>query len=79
MPPPEPLRLVDDLESLGVVIYGVDAWYFVESGVVELPGGLATEGSNVSANAAAARDYISSELPDGIDLVSLAFEGYWLS
>lgn len=72
------VALVDDLERLGIEIYGVDFWRVHEGNVVEIPWGGDSPGANVEERAESARKSIVEEWPADAAYASLVFPGYFI-
>jgi hypothetical protein len=85
LPPHEALKLLTDLESLGVGVWGVDCYHYSDpttrQGIVEEAGedftadeAMMTGDDAVSKSANAARTFIQDNLPQSTILVSLYLE-----
>lgn len=77
--PTDALRLADELASIGVPIIGVDIWYRVHCGLAEDPYGLDLSSmlerpNAVATTVATAKEYIRTQLPDYIELVSFVID-----
>ena len=76
--PDRALAFVDDLESLGVPVDGVDFWYLHDGHPVEIPWGADPEGATVSEVAQATRRMIREKRPAEAVYVSLVFPEYFV-
>lgn len=73
--PADAINLVDELEQMGMLILGVDLWYYIGQEIAEDPGSLdLSQGTDVKNNAAIARYFIANKLPSRIAFVSLVWE-----
>ncbi len=71
--PADALRFADELAAVGVRIWGVDLWYYVEDGICEDPGCLDLSslwGAEPAEFVVEVKQLITSRLPPHIALVS---------
>lgn len=75
--PERAVAFIDDLERLGVRIYGLDFWRDHNGNPVEIPwGGGYDDSMSVAERAESARRTIIDRRPSDIVYVSLVFEGF---
>ena len=73
--PTDALRLADELEQKGILILGLDIWYYIGDQVAEDPGSLdLSEITNVTVSAKLSREFITSHLPEKTAFVSFVLE-----
>ncbi len=73
--PADAINLADELEQMGMLILGVDLWYYIGQEIAEDPGSLdISQGTDVKNNAIIVRDFIANKLPSRIAFVSLVWE-----
>ena len=73
--PTDALRLADELEQKGILILGVDIWYYIGDRIAEDPGSLdLTEITNVKVSVKLTREFITTHLPEKTAFVSFILE-----
>lgn len=73
--PTDALRLADELEQRGILILGVDIWYYIGDQIAEDPGSLdLSEITNVKVSAKLTREFITTHLPEKTAFVSFVLE-----
>jgi len=73
--PTDALHLADELEQRGILILGVDIWYYIGNQIAEDPGSLdLSEITNSKVSAKLAREFITSKLPERTAFVSFVLE-----
>lgn len=73
--PVDAIRLADELEQRGILILGVDLWYYIGNKIAENPGSLdLSEITNVKDSAKLAIEFIQKHLPEKTEFVSFVLE-----
>jgi hypothetical protein len=73
--PVDAIRLADELEQRGILILGVDLWYYIGNKIAEDPGSLdLSEITNVKDSAKLAIEFIQKHLPEKTEFVSFVLE-----
>jgi hypothetical protein len=73
--PGDAVKLADELEQSGILILGVDLWYYIGNKIAEDPGSLElSDIIDVKDNARVAKEFIRNRLPRNIEFVSFVLE-----
>ncbi|MEQ8754544.1 MAG: hypothetical protein RID09_13660 [Coleofasciculus sp. G1-WW12-02] len=73
--PVDAVKLADELEKNGILILGVDLWYYIGNKIAEDPGSLElSDISDVKDNARVAKEFIKNKLPERTEFVSFILE-----
>ncbi|MBD2004234.1 MULTISPECIES: hypothetical protein [Cyanophyceae] len=73
--PEHAVLLAYELEQRGILILGVDLWYYIGDKIAEDPGALdLSEITDVKISARLAREFITNRLPSRIAFVSFVLE-----
>lgn len=73
--PKDAIRLTDELEQKGILILGVDPWFYIGKKIAEDPRSLdLSEITDAKISVRLAREFISNRLPEGTAFVSFVLE-----
>jgi len=84
LPPHDALRLADDLEAIGVVVMGLDGWYYIDQDKGMIAQDLSVDlyvgddvlrsSNSVHNSISIVKDFISTRLPERIAFVSFTLD-----
>lgn len=73
--PEDAVSLANELEKKGILILGVDFWYYIDNKIVENPSSLdLSEIKNVKTSARLVEEFITNQLPEKTAFVSFVLE-----
>ena len=75
LPPKDAVNLVNELEQKGILILGVDIWYFIDNKIAEDPSSLdLSQIKDVKTSARLVKEFITNHLPERTAFVSFVLE-----